>query len=315
LILKNTIEILRAGIYTSVQDLRRVGFKKYGVPKSGPMDEYSHIITNWLLNKDIYSESIEITYYGPKIKINFDTKIALFGSKCNVLLNNKKIELGITISVKRGDILDIRKCIDGNRVYLAFSGKMKLKKTFNSFSTYEKIRIGGIYGEKLSKNDVITFEKIKDIKNRKIPSSFRKRYNQNNIIRITKGLHFYKIKNEKKLLENYFVVSVNSDRMGLRLTENTIKLNNSDEIESTVVTKGSIQIPRDGNPIILMSDSQSTGGYPILGNICRVDISKVSQIQPNKKIKFKYISLNESNRLIEYEKRKFKSKLNIDLSS
>ena len=67
MILKNTIEILRAGIYTSVQDLRRVGFKKYGVPKSGPMDEYSHIITNWLLNKDIYSESIEITYYGPKI--------------------------------------------------------------------------------------------------------------------------------------------------------------------------------------------------------------------------------------------------------
>ena len=103
--------------------------------------------------------------------------------------------------------------------------------------------------------------------------------------------------------------------MGLRLTDNIIKLNNSDEIESTLVTKGSIQIPRDGNPIILMSDSQSTGGYPILGNICRVDISKVSQIQPNKKFIFKYISLNESNRLIEYEKRKFKSKLNIDLSS
>ena len=136
-----------------------------------------------------------------------------------------------------------------------------------------------------------------------------------NIIRITKGLHFHKIKNEKKLLENHFLISANSDRMGLRLTDNIIKLNNSDEIKSTVVTKGSIQIPRDGNPIILMSDSQSTGGYPILGNICRVDISKVSQIQPNKKFIFKYISLNESNRLIEYEKRKFKSKLNIDLSS
>ena len=89
----------------------------------------------------------------------------------------------------------------------------------------------------------------------------------------------------------------------------------NDEIESTVVTKGTIQIPRDGNPIILMSDSQSTGGYPILGNICKVDISKISQIKPNKCIRFKIISLNESNRILEYEQKKFKSKLSIDLSA
>ena len=79
--------------------------------------------------------------------------------------------------------------------------------------------------------------------------------------------------------------------------------------------KGSIQIPKDGNPIILMSDSQSTGGYPIFGNICKIDISKLSQVKPNQKIKFKFISLKESNKLIKYEKEKFKSKLNLDLSS
>ena len=105
--MKNTIEILREGVYTSIQDLRRTGFKKYGVPKSGPMDEYSHILTNWLLDKKIISELLEITYYGPKIKINFDTKIALCGSKCEVKLNNNKIETGKTISIKSGDVLDI----------------------------------------------------------------------------------------------------------------------------------------------------------------------------------------------------------------
>ena len=103
--------------------------------------------------------------------------------------------------------------------------------------------------------------------------------------------------------------------MGLRLTNNPIKLNNHDEIESIVVNKGTIQIPRDGNPIILMSDSQSTGGYPIIGNICYVDISKITQIKPNKSIKFKMITLNESNRIIEYERKKFKSILSIDLST
>ena len=100
--MKNTIEILREGVYTSIQDLRRTGFKKYGVPKSGPMDEYSHILTNWLLDKKIISELLEITYYGPKIKINFDTKIALCGSKCEVKLNNNKI--AIKIDVEGGEL-------------------------------------------------------------------------------------------------------------------------------------------------------------------------------------------------------------------
>jgi len=313
--LKNTIEILREGVYTSIQDLKRTGFKKYGVPKSGPMDEYSHILTNWLLDKEINSELLEITYYGPKIKINFDTKIALFGSKCDVILNNNKIETGKTISIKSGDILDIKKCINANRVYLGFSANMKVKKIFNSNSTYDKIQIGGLNGKKILKNDIIEFDQLKNCITKKIPSSFVRSNNQNIIIRVIKGMHYDRVINYDNEDEIKYKISPNSDRMGLRLIDYKIKLNDYSEIESTVVTKGSIQIPKDGNPIILMSDSQSTGGYPIFGNICKIDISKLSQVKPNQKIKFKFISLKESNKLIEYEKQKFKSKLNLDLSS
>ena len=313
--MKNTIEILREGVYTSIQDLKRTGFKKYGVPKSGPMDEYSHILTNWLLDKEINSELLEITYYGPKIKINFDTKIALFGSKCDVILNNNKIETGKTISIKSGDILDIKKCINANRVYLGFSANMKVKKIFNSNSTYDKIQIGGLNGKKILKNDIIEFDQLKNCIIKKIPSSFVRSNNQNIIIRVIKGMHYDRVINYDNEDEIKYKISPNSDRMGLRLIDYIIKLNDYSEIESTVVTKGSIQIPKDGNPIILMSDSQSTGGYPIFGNICKIDISKLSQVKPNQKIKFKFISLKESNKLIEYEKEKFKSKLNLDLSS
>ena len=313
--MKNTIEILREGVYTSIQDLKRTGFKKYGVPKSGPMDEYSHILTNWLLDKEINSELLEITYYGPKIKINFDTKIALFGSKCDVILNNNKIETGKTISIKSGDILDIKKCINANRVYLGFSANMKVKKIFNSNSTYDKIQIGGLNGKKILKNDIIEFDQLKNCITKKIPSSFVRSNNQNIIIRVIKGMHYDRVINYDDEDEIKYKISPNSDRMGLRLIDYKIKLNDYSEIESTVVTKGSIQIPKDGNPIILMSDSQSTGGYPIFGNICKIDISKLSQVKPNQKIKFKFISLKESNKLIKYEKEKFKSKLNLDLSS
>ena len=313
--MKNTIEILREGIYTSIQDLKRLGFKKYGVPKSGPMDEYSHVLTNWILDKEIKSELIEITYYGPKIKVNFDTQIALFGSNCNVKLNNIKVMIGKTISIKKNDIIDIKNCFDGNRVYLGFSARMKIKKTFNSMSTYDKIKIGGLSGTKLLKNDIIEFVKLKNSINKQIPSSFKRIYNKSKLIRVIKGLHFDRIINDKNELQKEFIISSKSDRMGIRLTNNKIELNNYNEIDSTIVTSGTIQIPKDGNPIILMCDSQSTGGYPILGNICKIDIPKISQIQPNEKVRFKFISLKESNNLIQYEKKKFKSKLNIDLST
>ena len=118
-----------------------------------------------------------------------------------------------------------------------------------------------------------------------------------------------------KKLGNEFNVSSESDRMGIRLNGNKLKVSDKKSIESTVVSKGTVQLPPAGDPIILMSDSQSTGGYPIIGNIARVDISKVSQIKPESKLKFKFITLEESESLINFEKRKFKSQLGIDLSS
>ena len=115
--------------------------------------------------------------------------------------------------------------------------------------------------------------------------------------------------NEKSIQNvcNEFKVSPDSDRMGIRLKGNKLKVLNQNSIESTIVSKGTIQLPPGGDPIILMSDSQSTGGYPILANIARVDIPKVSQIKPESILKFKFITLEESESLINFEKRKFKS--------
>tara|TARA_B100001115_G_scaffold67595_1_gene49925 strand:+ start:2453 stop:3394 length:942 start_codon:yes stop_codon:yes gene_type:complete len=310
----NSVEILRPGIYSSVQDLRRIGYKKYGIPSSGPMDEYSHILVNWVLGKNIFSETIEITFFGPKIKMNFACNIAIYGSSCEAYLNQESIKPGVSIPVEEGDVIDIQKCIDGNRVYLAFSAKMKIDSSFDSVSTYDKIKIGGVSGKKLSKGDIILFEKIKIIRKRKIPQIFNRTYDQSNIIRIIEGIHFNRIENISDIENKAFKISNDSDRMAVRLCGNKIKLHKKEEIESTVVNRGCIQIPRGGEPIVLMSDSQSTGGYPILGYVCRVDISKISQIQPNKLLKFKIIPIEESYRLIDFEKRKFKSILGLNLS-
>jgi len=312
----NTIKFLRPGLYTSIQDMKRIGYKKYGIPNSGPMDEYSHILANWLVDKKYSSETLEINYFGPRIKFNFNTTIGICGANFDAKINDKKIEINRSIKVKAGDVLDIGICLNGGRVYLSFSAKMKLKKSFNSYSTYEKINIGGINGKKISKNDTINFNKSEESIEKKIPESFQRKYQEISNIRVIKGVNYSMIsKNSLKKLGNEFNVSSESDRMGIRLNGNKLKVSDKKSIESTVVSKGTVQLPPAGDPIILMSDSQSTGGYPIIGNIARVDISKVSQIKPESKLKFKFITLEESESLINFEKRKFKSQLGIDLSS
>ena len=312
----NTIKFLRPGLYTSIQDMKRIGYKKYGIPNSGPMDEYSHILANWLVDKKYSSETLEINYFGPRIKFNFNTTIGICGANFDAKINDKRIQINRSIKVKAGDVLDIGICLNGGRVYLSFSAKMKLKKSFNSYSTYEKINIGGINGKKISKNDTINFNKSEESIEKKIPESFQRKYQEISNIRVIKGINYSMIsKNSLKKLGNEFNVSSESDRMGIRLNGNKLKVSDKKSIESTVVSKGTVQLPPAGDPIILMSDSQSTGGYPIIGNIARVDISKVSQIKPESKLKFKFITLEESESLINFEKRKFKSQLGIDLSS
>jgi len=312
----NRIKFLRPGLYTSIQDMKRIGYKKYGIPNSGPMDEYSHILANWLVDKKYSSETLEINYFGPRIKFNFNTTIGICGANFDAKINDKRIQINRSIKVKAGDVLDIGICLNGGRVYLSFSAKMKLKKSFNSYSTYEKINIGGINGKKISKNDTINFNKSEESIEKKIPESFQRKYQEISNIRVIKGVNYSMIsKNSLKKLGNEFNVSSESDRMGIRLNGNKLKVSDKKSIESTVVSKGTVQLPPAGDPIILMSDSQSTGGYPIIGNIARVDISKVSQIKPESKLKFKFITLEESESLINFEKRKFKSQLGIDFSS
>ena len=89
----NRIKFLRPGLYTSIQDMKRIGYKKYGIPNSGPMDEYSHILSNWLVDNSYSSETLEINYFGPKLKFNFDTTIGICGANFDAKINDKRIQI------------------------------------------------------------------------------------------------------------------------------------------------------------------------------------------------------------------------------
>jgi len=301
------IVIQREGFYTTIQDNKRIGYKRYGIPESGPMDENSYMFSNWLVGNNLNSEVLEITYNGPKIKFTFNAKIAICGSLTNIYLNKIKIKMNQTIKIKQNDILDISSCKNGNRVYLAIAGKINIKTHFNSKSTYDKCSIGGYKGRKLLKNDKIKIiaNEIDEVK--KLPEILSSKFTENNLIRIIPGPEYNLLDQESKnkLTNGFFEIDIKSDRMGIRLCNNRIKLLNKINMESSLITKGSIQLPPDGNPIIIMSDGQTTGGYPRIGVVSKVDISRLSQIKIRNNIKFKIISLRESENLIKYNKNKF----------
>ena len=312
--MKNNIEFLRAGSLSTIQDLRRNNSRVYGIPRSGPMDHRSHMLSNWLLGKDLRSETIEMTLIGPKIKFNFNTNISLCGANSECLINNKKVDMNTTLIINEGDILDIKKIKKGNWIYLSISAEIVAEKYFDSLSTYERSEIGGINGVSIRNGDKINLLASQDIDQKKIPKDIVHDFDEK-IIRVIKGPEYYLFDDINYFTDNEFKISPSSDRMGIRLENVGNNKKFEINLESSPVVEGTIQVPPDGNPIVLMKDSQTTGGYPRIGIISSVDISKISQIRANKSVKFRFISLDESNRLIDYDKKKYKSRLGVNLVS
>ena len=313
--MKNSIEILRSGSLSSIQDIKRKNSRIYGIPRSGPMDKKSHILSNWLIGKDSNEESIEMTLIGSKIKFHFNTYISLCGAKSECYLNKKIIPMNKVLNIENGDILNIKKIINGNWLYLSIAGKIISDSYFHSISTYEKIKIGANNGKKLSKGDFIKFKPLEKKIKREVPKDLINNLNEK-IIRIIRGPEYNIFENQiNYFTDSPFTVSSTSDRMGIRLKRMGERIDFDVSIKSSPVVEGTVQVPPDGNPIVLMSDSQTTGGYPRLGVISSADISKFAQIKPNEIIKFRFITLDESIALIDYDLKKVRSRIGIDLIS
>ena len=181
-------------------------------------------------------------------------------------------------------------------------------------STYERSEIGGIKGVSIKNGDKINLLASQDIDQKKIPKDIIYDFDEK-IIRVIKGPEYYLFDDINYFTDNEFKISPSSDRMGIRLENVGNNKKFEINLESSPVVEGTIQVPPDGNPIVLMRDCQTTGGYPRIGIISSVDISKISQIRANKSVKFRFISLDESNRLIDYDKKKYKSRLGVNLVS
>ena len=297
-------KILRPGINTTVQDKGRNHMYHLGIAVSGAIDQRNYKLSNKLVNNDLSEAVIEFAYQGPLLKlkngkINFSiTGDVLF----KIIRKNSIVEDGacyknyILEDEDQIDIISTKNTVYG---YLAVNGGFELEKVWNSYSINTKANIGSNNGKKYSIEDKIFIKNS----NLQITKKIKISYYQapDNIIRVIKGINFDFFSSEAKniFFKQEFLVTKLADRMGIRLSGHKLENIVSTNIKSEGLIRGAIQVPADGNPIIMLSDHGTIGGYPKIGVVISADLDRVGQLTPGSIINFKEVSLEEAQNIFK----------------
>ena len=299
---KTYFEVIRPGINSTFQDMGRNNLYHIGIPFSGAMDNRNYILSNRLVGNNLESPVLEFAYQGPLLRYQGDKiNIAITGDVNFTIKKNENLIYGRcyeSFILENGDELDILSTNKSVYGYLAFGGKLDLEYQWSSCSVNTKANIGSNNGKKLEANQKINISFInKNLNNKKLNYINTKIEN----IRVIQGTNFDYFSDEGKKIffEKEFVISKLSDRMGMRLEGPKIENIVDTNIKSEGLLKGVIQVPADGNPIIMLSDHGTIGGYPKIGVVISADYDKLVQLTPGSKIKFQEVELSSAETLFK----------------
>ena len=304
----SSIDVINGGILTTIQDSGRYGYQELGIPTSGVMDDYNYRLANILVGNKLDEAVFEMTFFGPTLKFNENLIIAITGSNMNPKINGELAPMYETIKVKKGDTLQFGKVNEGIRSYLAFGGSIDVPFVNGSKSTHIKTKMGGIEGRALKAKDEINIKKSKEKTMRKIPEKYLPIFSHCNILRIVLGPQddYFTEKGIHDLFRSGGCqVTKDFDRMGIRLKGTAIEHKETADIISDGTTFGSIQVPANGQPIILVADRQTTGGYTKIGNVITADLYKLAQMTFLDKVLFQEVTIEEAQKLATDYKNKF----------
>lgn len=312
-----SIQVIRPGLLTTIQDSGRYGYQKYGVIASGAMDLYSLRLANILVGNHENEAALEITLLGPALQLTENALIAITGGDLSPTVNGQPLPLWRPIYVKKGCTIKFGACKTGCRAYLAVAGGYDIPEVMDSQSTYLRAGIGGYQGRALQAGDrldlkplqagndslIQAFPHVQEDANFAAPSWYASQEHIRTAavttVRIMRGIQYeqFSASSHEALWRECFQVTTQSDRMGYRLTGPSLQLAQPMEMISEAITLGTIQVPPDGNPIILLADRQTAGGYPKIGQVALVDVDKVAQVRPGGSIQFQEISVAEAEQL------------------
>lgn len=293
-------EVLKSGVFTLIEDMGRFSYTHLGVTNSGFMDEYAALKANKLLENDSTTNLLEISFGNVKLKALEDTLVCLTGAKCEFSINGTKHDTWQTFQIKKNDEIEIGKILEGQRVYLAIKNGFNIKKEFGSFSTTIKENLGGLNGTQLKKGDFLPFSKCSNDFHRRLKEEFIPNYNEQLTLRVILSYQddSFSKEEKEKFFSSEYKITPDFNRMACKLSGEKIN-SKLDGIVSEGIAYGAIQIPKDGQPIILLKERQTIGGYPKIGSVLSIDCFKLSQMKVGTTVKFEEISISQAQKKLK----------------
>ena len=303
------LQVLEAGLSTTVQDTGRFGHYHIGMPPAGAMDQYAHKVANYLVGNDETGATLEMTYAGPDLEFDEDAVIAVTGAEMGPKLNDEAIPQWTTVEVDAGDVLSFEFATEGVRTYLAVAGGIDVPEVMGSRATYPLIGIGGHEGRTLAEGDELAVGDTNDgteLVGSSVDDAHRPDYANNDTIRVVMGLCDYRLTDEGKeqFLGAEWKISDEADRVGCRLTGPDIEPMfekreqpfgagpDPTNVVDLGYPVGSIQMA--GQPIVLMRDAVTGGGYATVGTVISVDRSMLAQARTHRTITFQGVDVEEA---------------------
>ena len=299
----------KVGILTTIQDLGRRGYRRFGVNPNGAMDPAATRILNTLLGNDSNAAVLEFHFPAGEFEFEMPVCFALGGGDFAPELDSTTILNWRVYEAGKGAMLKFPKKVAGNRVYLAVAGGFAVDQWLGSSSTSLVASMGGFEGRRVRSGDRIKFSGGDRLNSSsaglRLGESFLPQYSGTPKVRITAGPEFDLLtgNSQQSFQTDVFRISPDSNRMGFRLTGPPLRTLSTNEILSSGTTFGTIQLLSDGQLIVLMADHQTTGGYPRIGTVAAVDLSLIAQLGPGNGVSFELIEIEKAeNLMLEFEK-------------
>ena len=296
-------EVIASGPFTTVQDLGRIGYQDVGVPGSGPLDRVSLTLANALVGNAAGTPCLELLLQGPTLKVlATSVRIALVG--CGATLdvrsaNPRRVPAGESVRLVRDEVLKVGPFGDSVCAYLAIESGLDVPQVLGSASTYVRGGIGGFHGRRLQPRDVLE-AKLADVDARPERALARPLdLRLDDPVRAVRGpqSEYFTDAAMQTFFSSSYAVSTQADRMGYRLQGPLLEHKAGYDIVSDGIVTGSVQVPGSGQPIVLMVDNQTTGGYPKIATVVSADVPLVARRRPGRSIQFIEVDVEEAERL------------------
>jgi biotin-dependent carboxylase-like uncharacterized protein len=303
------IRVKSSGLLTTVQDTGRFGEYAIGMPPSGAMDVFSHEVGNYLVGNEDGTAGLEITYFGPELEFTEDAVVAVTGAEMPPKINGEEAPTWETLQAREGDVLSFDYLKNGARSYLAVAGGIDVPVFMHSRSTYTLIGLGGHEGRALKEGDELSLGEARNGEaqiGKRVGDDHIPRYTKETELRVIIGLASYRLTEEsmQEFLNVEWTVTPDADRVGYRYRGGELGFVEREQpagagsdpanVVDFGYPIGSIQVPGGVEPIVLMNDAVTGGGYATIGTVISADRDRLAQSKTNDKTRFRSIELEEA---------------------